>query len=100
MCHDKKVEEDIEVILENQNDPVHLEKGESGLVLRNDGSVELILPWKEEDDLVGERELILLAIVRKLGDQEWVDDMIEFITSIIEKEMAGDVDESVKADPV
>lgn len=92
--------EDIEVTLEGQNEPIHLEKGESGLVLRNDGRIELFLPFKEEDDLVGERELILLAIVRKLGDQEWVDGMIEFITSTIEKELAGDVDESVKADPV
>jgi hypothetical protein len=57
----------------------HLGADEVALVIKADGAATLCLPNYDDDDEVPRHTLFLVALMNKMEDEEWVDEIISEI---------------------
>ncbi len=58
-----------------------LEADDVALVIKSDGEATLCLPDYEDDDEVPRHTLLLVALMNKMEDEDWVDKIISEILS-------------------
>ena len=61
-----------------------LEADDVALVIKSDGAATLCLPDYEDDDEVPRHTLFLVALMNKMKDEDWVD---EIVSEILPTEM-------------